>query len=249
MRVYQQDLRPDQDIVRPGTSAALTARAIDATPPPPLVQAQEAVASALPRLVDAVPSPLLGASLGFTLLFAMAASQRFRLRMTPVLMSGLLLMPVSNYHEAPERAAAGHVATAAVESSESDEESEWRDRARRDEEAEWERWRDRAGDSERSSDERRSRDDDSERSSDERRSRGGYSFPKIERVIPPDLVENWQPLIELVVPEDWSREETARFLRRNSERLRREVRRLRERHQLELRGRAYSMEHHHHHSR
>jgi predicted metal-dependent hydrolase len=65
-------------------------------------------------------------------------------------------------------------------------------------------------------------------------------------VIPPELVDRAQSRIELLVPDDWSREDAARFLRRNGERLRREIERLREQRQLELRGRTYTMEYHHH---
>ena len=236
----EEDLRPDQDVVRPGTSAALTARAIDATPPPPLVVAQEAVGSAvsaIPRLVDSIPSPLLGASLGFTLLFAVAASQRFRLRMAPLLMSGLLLLPVSNYHEAQEPAPVRQVQAAVAEPTESDEDFGRRERARRDEELQWEEWRDRNKRDDQD-------DDDLNQSSDDRSDE--RPVPRIGLIIPRGLVEQWQPVIEMAVPDDWSREDAERFLRRNSNRLRREIRRLREQHQLELRGRTYSTEYHHH---
>lgn len=264
MRVGQEDLRPDQDVVRPGTSAALTARAIDATPPPPLAQAQDAVAAAVaavPRMVDSVSPPLLGASLGFTLLFAMAASQRFRLRMAPLLMSGILLLPVSNYHEAQEPAPVKPVATA-TEQDDPDVESEWREKTRRAQEAQWERWRDRnddawdsnhdSRDSHDSHDDDDSNDsddsDDSDDNRDYRRSRRS-PVPRIELIVPRGLVENWQPVVEMIIPDDWSRDDAERFLRRNARRLQREISRLREQHQLELRGRAYSMEYHHHHSR
>src|SRR5688500_475603 len=90
----------DQYAVRPGTSEALFARSIDATQPPPLVKAQEAVASAIPKLIDSVPPPLVGTTLGLTVLAVMVASRRLQFKMVPILTAGVLLLPNSNYHPA-----------------------------------------------------------------------------------------------------------------------------------------------------
>src|SRR5688500_9792518 len=90
----------DQYAVRPGTSEALFARSIDATQPPPLVKAQEAVASAIPKLIDSVPPPLVGTTLGLTVLAVMVASRRLQFKMVPILTAGVLLLPISNYHPA-----------------------------------------------------------------------------------------------------------------------------------------------------
>lgn len=156
------------DAVRPGTSAALTARTIDATPPPPLAKAQEAVAAFVPRLAGSMPPPLLGGMLGVTVLLFWMAAQRMRLRPSAVLLSGLLLIP-SSFHTG--RNAAG------LQAAEYGVEEQARTRERSD--------------------------------------------------VPRDLIEDALPLIEMVVPEDWSEEEAREFLRENAERLRREIRRLR----------------------
>jgi hypothetical protein len=65
--------------VRPGTSAALTARTIDATVHPPLVRAQEKAAELIPRLAEPLASPLLLVMLAGTLvLLWMAKRAHFR---------------------------------------------------------------------------------------------------------------------------------------------------------------------------
>lgn len=65
--------------VRPGTSAALTARTIDATVHPPLVRAQERAAEMIPRLTEPLASPLLWVMLALTLvLFWFARRAHFR---------------------------------------------------------------------------------------------------------------------------------------------------------------------------
>lgn len=88
--------------VRPGTSAALTARTIDATVRPPLVKAQEAVAAIVPRLAVPMTPPLLAGTLGLTVVLVMIATQRIRFRPSVVLLSGLLMMPVSSFRAAQE---------------------------------------------------------------------------------------------------------------------------------------------------
>jgi hypothetical protein len=65
--------------VRPGTSAALTARTIDATVHPPLVRAQEKAAELIPRLAEPLASPLLLVMLaGTVVLLWMAKRAHFR---------------------------------------------------------------------------------------------------------------------------------------------------------------------------
>lgn len=71
--------------VRPGTSAALTARTIDATVHPPLVRAQEKAAELIPRLAEPLGSPLFFAMLAGTLVLGWLA---WRAKFRPV---GLLL--------------------------------------------------------------------------------------------------------------------------------------------------------------
>lgn len=218
MRTTQLVGHSDPDVVRPGTSAALTARTIDATVHP-VTQARDAVAE-VPRLVDSVPPQLLGGTIALTGLVLMLALQRFRLSLSPVLLAGLLMTPVSNYRATQQTAKSKAVEAALVEKREPSEVPDWYDRSPRVEEP--------------------------VSRSEEPRSFGDFSFPSVEIDIPPDLIEEALPLIELVVPEDWNREDVSRFLHRNSERLRREIRRLRLQQRLEARRHAYSMEHHHH---
>jgi len=71
--------------VRPGTSAALTARTIDATVHPPLVRAQEKAAEMIPRLAEPLGSPLFFAMVAGTLVLGWLA---WRGKFRPV---GLLL--------------------------------------------------------------------------------------------------------------------------------------------------------------
>ncbi|HMI56145.1 MAG TPA: M56 family metallopeptidase, partial [Gemmatimonadaceae bacterium] len=63
------------DPARPGSSDGLTARVIDATPPPPLVRAQESIASILPPL----PLPLLIWALGAGVILVWLTIGRIRL--------------------------------------------------------------------------------------------------------------------------------------------------------------------------
>ena len=89
---YPTDPHP----VRPGTSAALTARTIDATPPPPLVQAQETVAAAIPRITATIGSPLFLTTLGLTLVLVWMA-MRLRSRMLGLVLSAMLVMTLTSF--------------------------------------------------------------------------------------------------------------------------------------------------------
>jgi hypothetical protein len=82
--------------VRPGTSAALTARTIDATPPPPLVQAQETVAAAIPRITATIGSPLFLTTLGLTLVLVWM-TLRLRSRMIGLVLSAMLMMTLTSF--------------------------------------------------------------------------------------------------------------------------------------------------------
>lgn len=88
----------DPHPVRPGTSAALTARTIDATIHPPLVRAQEAVAAFIPRVsAPLLDSPLLFGMLGATLLFVWVA-HRAKYRPSALLLSAALVMALTSFH-------------------------------------------------------------------------------------------------------------------------------------------------------
>ena len=88
----------DPHPVRPGTSAALTARTIDATIHPPLVRAQEAVAAFIPRVsAPLADSPLLFAMLGATLIFVWVA-HRAKYRPSALLLSAALVMGLTSFH-------------------------------------------------------------------------------------------------------------------------------------------------------
>ena len=86
----------DPHPVRPGTSDALFARTIDATPQPPLVRAQETVASAIPRLTTSLSDPLFVAMLAGTLVLVWFAI-RMRSRVAPVLLSAMMLMTLTSF--------------------------------------------------------------------------------------------------------------------------------------------------------
>src|SRR5688500_7591281 len=86
----------DPHPVRPGTSDALFARTIDATPQPPLVQAQETVAAAIPRLTASLSDPLFLATLAGTLVL-MWLVVRMRSRLRPVLLAAMLLMTLTSF--------------------------------------------------------------------------------------------------------------------------------------------------------
>src|ERR1700687_4037778 len=83
--------------VRPGTSAALTARTIDATVHPPLVRAQETVAAAIPRLTTSLRDPLFLAMLAGTLVL-MWFAVRMRARLAPVLLAALMLVTLTSFN-------------------------------------------------------------------------------------------------------------------------------------------------------
>lgn len=95
----------DPHAVRPGTSAALTARTIDATVYPPIVQAGEAVAALIPRLAAPLGSPLLLATLAGTLVL-MWLAMRMRTRLGPVLLSAMLMVTLTSYRpvQSPDEA-------------------------------------------------------------------------------------------------------------------------------------------------
>lgn len=82
--------------VRPGTSAALTARTIDATVHPPLVRAQESVAALIPRLAEPLGSPLLLAMLAGTLVLLWLA-RRAKFRPAGLLLSAALMMTLTSF--------------------------------------------------------------------------------------------------------------------------------------------------------
>lgn len=86
----------DPHPVRPGTSAALTARTIDATVHPPLVRAQESVAAAIPRLADTVTSPLFLTTVGLTLILVWMAV-RMRSKMVGLVLSAMLVMTLTSF--------------------------------------------------------------------------------------------------------------------------------------------------------
>ena len=90
------DFPTDPHPVRPGTSAALTARTIDATVHPPLVRAQETVAAAIPRLTESVSSPLFLATLAGTLVL-MWVAVRMRSRLAPVLLAAVMLVTLTSF--------------------------------------------------------------------------------------------------------------------------------------------------------
>ncbi len=204
----------DPQAVRPGTSAALTARTIDATQRPPLVKAQEAVAAAVPRIIDSVPPPLLGGTLGITVLAVMVASHRVRFRLVPVLTSAVLLLPVSNYHAAQKPAELQAVDATVAEKPRSFERYDWRDRYPREVEPV-------------------AIPDDPPEIED-------VPAPSHEFLVPPEITEGVVPLVEMVVPEEWTDEEQLRVLRRRAERLMEEIRKLRLEQELEERPQSLS---------
>ena len=89
----------DPHPVRPGTSAALTARTIDATVRPPLVRAQEKVAELMPRLAAPLESPLLLVSLAGTLAFLWMA-KRAKLRPIGILLPAALMVTLTSFRPA-----------------------------------------------------------------------------------------------------------------------------------------------------
>lgn len=110
---YPTDPHP----VRPGTSAALTARTIDATVHPPIVRAQESVAAAIPRLVDTVSSPLFLTTVGLTLILVWMAV-RMRSRMIGLVLSAMLVMTLTSFRPARDSDPAQIAETAPARQSE-----------------------------------------------------------------------------------------------------------------------------------
>ena len=203
----------DPQAVRPGSSDALFARTIDATQKPPLIEAQEAITTAVPKIIDSLPPPLLGTTLGLTLLAVMVASNRVRFRLAPVLMSAVLLLPVSNYHSAqtPPRLRAAEVTVAEeprpVPKPRSFDHFDWRFDSRA-EPVEF--------------------PEDAPEVED-------VPEPSRDFLIPPEITEGVVPLVEMVVPEEWTDEQQLRILRRRAERLMEEIRKLRLEQELEQR--------------
>lgn len=209
----------DPYAVRPGTSDALFARTIDATQRPPLVKAQEAVVAAVPRILDSVTPPLIGGTLGLAMLAVMVGSQRVRLRWAPVLMSAVLLLPVSNYHSAQTPAQAQPAEVRVVEEPRSAAKN-----PRSVERFDWRFDHPRVEEPEHFSDDAPEADNDASH----------------EFMIPPEITEGVVPLVEMVVPEEWTDEEQLRVLRRRAERLMEEIRKLRLEQEIEERRRALS---------
>lgn len=90
--------------VRPGSSAALTARTIDATVHTPLVRAQETVVSLVPRMAEAaapLTSPLFLSAVGLTLIFVWV-SIKMRYRPSALLLSALLVMGLTSFRPVPK---------------------------------------------------------------------------------------------------------------------------------------------------
>lgn len=93
---YSADAHP----VRPGTSAALTARTIDATVHAPLVRAQETAASIVPRVAQTaatIANPIFLGSVALTLLFILFA-RRMRYRPSAIVVGALLIVTLSSFN-------------------------------------------------------------------------------------------------------------------------------------------------------
>ena len=86
----------DPHPVRPGTSAALTARTIDATIHPPVVRARDAVAEVIPRIAAPLSSPLFVGSIALTLLLGWAAI-RNRLHARGFLVSAMMVLMLTSF--------------------------------------------------------------------------------------------------------------------------------------------------------
>ena len=214
--------------VRPGTSDALFARTIDATQRPPLVKAQEAVVAAVPRILDTVPPPLLGGTLGLTVLAVMVASHRLHFKMVPVLTAAVLMLPVSNYHAVQKPAGAQEVAATVRERPRTVDRYTWENRPPRY--ADQSDWRDGHPD-----------DWDEEQTRPYTPEVPDVPETPNEFLIPPEITQGVVPLVEMVVPEEWTDEEQLRVLRRRAEKLMEEIRRLRL--EQELNEQRQSMSH------
>ena len=212
MRITQRSdgYSMDQYAVRPGTSDALFARSIDATQPPPLVKAQKAVTAAIPRIIDSVPPPLVGTTLGLSVLAVMVASHRLQFKMVPILTAGVLLLPISKYHPAQKS-----------EQLQAQEIVVVTDEQRARELSEWENTYSRGVKPERF---------EEEEESEESRS---YRRDSRDFLIPPEITDGVVPLAKLVVPDEWTDEQQLRILRRRAERLMEEIRELRLQQQLQ----------------
>ena len=86
----------DPHPVRPGTSAALTARTIDATVHPPIVRARDAVAEVIPRIAAPLSSPLFVGTIALTLLLGWAAL-RNRLHARGFLVSAMMVLMLTSF--------------------------------------------------------------------------------------------------------------------------------------------------------
>jgi len=86
----------DPHPVRPGTSAALTARTIDATIHPPIVRARDAVAEVIPRIAAPLSSPLFVGTIALTLLLGWAAI-RNRLHARGFLVSAMMVLLLTSF--------------------------------------------------------------------------------------------------------------------------------------------------------
>lgn len=86
----------DPHPVRPGTSAALTARTIDATVHPPIVRARDAVAEVIPRIAAPLSSPLFVGTLALTLLLGWAAIKN-RLHARGFLVSAMMVLMLTSF--------------------------------------------------------------------------------------------------------------------------------------------------------
>jgi hypothetical protein len=86
----------DPHPVRPGTSAALTARTIDATVHPPIVRARDAVAEVIPRIAAPLSSPLFVGTIALTLLLGWAAI-RNRLHARGFLVSAMMVLMLTSF--------------------------------------------------------------------------------------------------------------------------------------------------------
>jgi hypothetical protein len=203
----------DQYAVRPGTSDALFARSIDATQPPPLVKAQEAVAAAIPRLIESVPPPLVGTTLGLTVLAVMVASHRLQFKMVPILTAGVLLLPISNYHPAQKSEQLQAQEIVVTDEQRARERSEWENAYSRDVKPD--------------------SDEYEEQESEEQEERKSYKPRSKDFLIPPEITDGVVPLAKLVVPDEWTDEQQLRILRRRAEKLMEEIRELRLQQQLQ----------------
>jgi hypothetical protein len=91
---------PSAYVVRPGSSAALTARTIDATPRPVLTRATETVAQSVPQMADsfrnAFTSPLFLSALGLTLILVWVLS-RMRRQLSGLALGAMLVIALTSF--------------------------------------------------------------------------------------------------------------------------------------------------------